>query len=109
MAVRDSTGPVPAFPPSVPIRPTVIRGHLCYVLGDVVFTTFATAAAAWSAAEAHRFDIAEPIDTLVVQRTEALAEMRRAGADFVRFSAASKREAQLAVRIRRLRRVGGEA
>jgi hypothetical protein len=57
MADRKSTGHPPAFLPSVPsIRPTIIRGRLCHVLVGVAFTTFAAAASAWFAAEAHRLD-----------------------------------------------------
>jgi hypothetical protein len=112
MATRYSTGQSPAFllskpVSSIPIRPTVIRGQLVYVIGDVAFTSFRLAASAWSAAEAHRLDIAEPIDDLIGQRTVALAEMRRAGDDLAAFSIASKCEARLAAQIRQLCRQGG--
>ena len=89
------------------IRPGIVRGSLYWFVGEVGFSTIKAAICAWSAAEAHRLDIAEPIDTLIVQRTEALAEMRAAGQDMARFNAASKREADLAARIRHLRRGGG--
>jgi hypothetical protein len=39
--------------------PTILRGRLFHVLGDVAFTEFKRAACAWSAAEAHRLDIVE--------------------------------------------------
>ena len=74
---------------ATPIIPRLVRGRLFFQTADVLFPTFAQAATAWSAAEAHRLDIAEPIDKLTVERTEALA---------------SKREAQLSAQIRRIRR-----
>lgn len=70
MATRHSTGSVPAFllskpvSPSFPVRPTVIRGELYFAVGDVAFADFRHAACAWSAAESHRLDIAEPTDAL---------------------------------------------
>jgi hypothetical protein len=88
-----------------PIIPRVIRGRLYFQTADVLFPTFAQAATAWSAARAHRLGIADEVETLVVERTAALAEMRRAGPDMDRFSAACKSEAELAVRIRQLRGV----
>jgi hypothetical protein len=42
------------------IIPRVIRGALLFQVADVLFTTFAAAASAWLAAEAHRL---EAIDT----------------------------------------------
>jgi hypothetical protein len=75
-----------------PIIPRIIRGRLFYQTADVLFPTFTQAACASSAAECHRLDIAEPLDELIFQRTEALADTRRAGDDFATFSAASKRE-----------------
>lgn len=89
------------------ITPRVIRGNLFFQVANVLFPTFAGAACAWSAAEAHRLGVADEIQTLVVQRTEALAELRNAGADMVRFRAAARREAELALEIRQLRRQGG--
>jgi hypothetical protein len=44
---------------AVPIIPRVERGRLYFQTADVLFPTFAQAAGAWSAAEAHRLDIAE--------------------------------------------------
>lgn len=44
---------------AVHIIPQVIRGRLFYQVADVLFPTFAAAAAAWSAAECHRLDIVE--------------------------------------------------
>lgn len=85
------------------IIPRLIRGCLYYQTADVLFPTFAQAATAWSAAQSHRLGIADEVETLVVERTAALAEMRHAGADMARFSAACSREAELAVRIRQLR------
>lgn len=41
------------------IIPRFIRGRLFYQVSDVLFPTFAAAATAWSAALAHRLDIAE--------------------------------------------------
>jgi len=41
------------------IRPAIIRGQLCYVIAGVAFTSFAKAAMAWAAADAHCPDIAE--------------------------------------------------
>lgn len=94
---------------AVSIIPRVIRGRLYFQTADVLFPTFAQAKTAWAAAEAHRLDIAEPIDELIGQRTDALAELRCAGADMDRFRAAARREAELAANIRRLRRQGGES
>lgn len=57
-----STGSVPAFLLSKPvssIRPTIIRGQLCFAVADVAFTSFRQAACAWSAAESHRLDVAD--------------------------------------------------
>lgn len=110
MAIRHSTGSVPAFllskPVSkLPIQPALVRGRLYFQVAEVLFPTFAQAATAWSAAESHRLGIADEVETLVVQRTEALAEMRLAGADMARFNAACKTEAELAIRIRQLREV----
>jgi len=90
-----------------PIIPRIIRGRLFYQTADVFFPTFAQAATAWSAAESHRLGIADELDQLVIERTAALAEMRLAGIDMERFSAASKREATLALNICQLRRQGG--
>lgn len=89
------------------ISPRVIPGNIFYQVADVLFPTFAGAACAWSAAEAHRLGVADEIQTLVVQRTAALAELRNAGADMQRFRAAAGREAELAAQIRQLRRQGG--
>ena len=85
------------------IIPRIIRNRLFFQTADVLFPSFAQAATAWSAAEAHRLDIVEPIHTLIVQRTTALAEMRTAGQDMARFTAACRREAELAAQIRQLR------
>jgi len=41
------------------IRPRVIRGALYFQIADVLFSSFAAAAAAWAAAEAHRLDIVD--------------------------------------------------
>lgn len=92
---------------AIPIIPRLVRGRLYFQIADVLFPTLAEAMGAWSAHASHGLDIAEPIDKLIVQRTEALAEMRRAGPDMALFSAASKRESQLAIQIRELRRKGG--
>ena len=92
---------------ATPIIPRIVRGRLHFQTVDVLFGTFAEAATAWSAAEAHRLDIVDEVNALVVERTTALAEMRRAGDDFAAFSVASKREAELAAQIRQLRRQGG--
>ena len=89
--------------PSTPPRPRVIQGCLYFQVSGVLFPTFAQAAIAWLAAEARRLGIADKVETLVVERTGALAEMRKAGADMARFSAACEREAELAVRTRQLR------
>ena len=40
-----------------PIIPRLVRGRLFFEICDVLFPTFAQAAGAWSAAEAHRLDI----------------------------------------------------
>lgn len=79
---------------------------LYFQIADALFPTFAQAATAWFAAEAHRLDIAESIDKLIGQRTEALAEMRRAARDLEKFRVAAHREAELAAQIRQLRRQG---
>jgi hypothetical protein len=79
-ATANSTRVHPAIP-SFSSRPTT----------DIEFSLFSTA---------------EPLDELIVQRTEALAEMRRAGAGMDRFNAASKREATLVLQIHRIRRQG---
>ena len=89
------------------IRPRTIRGDLYFQIADVLFPTLAQAATAWSADEAHRLDIVDELDALVVQRNEALAELRRIGADMERFREAARREAELALQIRHLRREGG--
>lgn len=108
MPAHNSTGKPPAFLQSKPtIRPAIIRGQLCFAVGDVAFAEFRLAACAWSAAEAHRLDIAEPLDALIVRRAVALTEMATAGSDLLRFRSASKREATLAAEIRRIRREGG--
>lgn len=39
------------------IVPVIHRGRLFFRIADVLFPTFAQAAAAWSAAECHRLDI----------------------------------------------------
>lgn len=41
------------------IIPRVIRGRLYFQVADVFFPTFAAAACAWSAADAHRLDIVQ--------------------------------------------------
>nr|WP_298717231.1 hypothetical protein [uncultured Steroidobacter sp.] len=41
------------------ITPRVIRGKLYFQVADVLFLTFAAAASAWLAAEAHRVDTVE--------------------------------------------------
>lgn len=92
---------------AVRIITRVVRGRLWFEVSDVLFSTFAQAATAWSAAEAHRLAIPDEIDQLIVQRTQALSDMRRAARDVVGFAGASKREAQLAAQIRQLRRQGG--
>ena len=66
---------------AMPIISRVERGRLYFQTADVLFPSFAQAVAASSAAESHRLDIAEPIDTLILKRTEALASMRQAGDD----------------------------
>lgn len=110
MAISNSTPPRGApVPLSVPIRPAIVRGQPVFTVGAGSFTSFRLAACAWSAAEAHRLDIAEPIDRLIVQHTAALAEMRRSARDVVAFASAARREAELALQIRRLRASGGAA
>lgn len=44
---------------ATPIIPRIIRGRPFYQTADVPFPTFAQAATAWSAAEAHRLDIVD--------------------------------------------------
>lgn len=44
-----------------PIIPRLVRGRLYFQTADVLFPTFKQAATAWSAAEAHRLDTAEPL------------------------------------------------
>jgi hypothetical protein len=44
---------------ATPIVPRITRGCLWFEVGRVLFPTFAAAASAWSAAEAHRPDIIE--------------------------------------------------
>lgn len=39
------------------IVPRIHRGRLLFQFGPILFITFAAAAAAWSAAEAHRLDL----------------------------------------------------
>lgn len=39
------------------IVPRIVRGRLFFQVADTLFSTFAQAAAAWSAAECHRLDI----------------------------------------------------
>jgi len=45
---------------AVRIIPRIERGRLYFQTADVLFPSFAQAATAWSATEAHRLDIAEP-------------------------------------------------
>lgn len=45
----------------------------------------------------------DELSAAIAERQAALTDMRTAGSDFARFSAASKREAELAARIRHLR------
>ena len=47
---------------AVPIIPRVERGRLYFQTADVLFPTFAQAAGAWTAAEARRLDVAEPVE-----------------------------------------------
>lgn len=42
---------------AVRIIPRLVRGRLWFEIGPVLFPSFAAAASAWSAAEAHRLDI----------------------------------------------------
>lgn len=42
---------------AVSIIPRVVRGCLWFEVGPVLFPSFAAAASAWSAAQAHRLDI----------------------------------------------------
>jgi hypothetical protein len=44
---------------AVSIIPRVIRGRLYFQTADVLFPTFAQAAAAWTAAKAHHLDIVD--------------------------------------------------
>lgn len=90
-----------------PIIARMIRGRLHFEIADVLFPSFKEAATAGSAAESHRLGIADEIDQLIVDRTASLAQMRRAGKDQAGFAAACKREAELAARVRQLRRQGG--
>lgn len=82
------------------ITPTVIRGQLMFIVGNVAVSNLKTALCAWSA-----------IDALVESRQACLATMRaNAGTPIApgdAFSIASREEAQLAARIRRLRSAGG--
>jgi hypothetical protein len=78
---------------AAPIIPRVIRGRLYFQTADVLFPTFAQAATAWAAAEAHRLDIVDQLDALTIQRAAALVELCGAGDD-------------LTAQIRRLRRQG---
>lgn len=94
---------------AVPIIPRLVRGRLYFQVAEVLFATFAQTATAWFAIEAHRLDIVEPIDELIGQRTDALAELCRAGAEMDRFRAAVRHEAELAANIHSLRRQGGES
>lgn len=41
------------------IVPVIVRGRLFFRFGDVLFPSLRAAICAWSAAEAHRLDIAE--------------------------------------------------
>ncbi|WP_116813772.1 hypothetical protein [Steroidobacter cummioxidans] len=59
---------------AVPIIPRICRGRLYFQV-----PTFARAVAAWSAAKAHRFHTADPVDELIVQRAQVPAGMRRQG------------------------------
>lgn len=47
------------------ITPRVIRGSLMFQVAEVLFPSFAMAACAWSAADAHRLDIIEPTTRLI--------------------------------------------
>lgn len=85
------------------IIPRMIRGRLHFQIADVLFLTFAQAATARAAAESHRLGIADEIDRLTIDQLASLSEMRRAGKDQAGFSAACRREAELAARIRQLR------
>jgi hypothetical protein len=51
---------------AVSIIPRVIRGRLYFQTADVLFPTFALAASAWAATEAHRLDTAEPLNQFIV-------------------------------------------
>ena len=46
---------------AVPIIPRIERGRLYFQTADVLFPTFPRVAGAWTAAEAHRLDVAEPV------------------------------------------------
>jgi len=59
---------------AVPIIPRIYRGRLYSQV-----PIFAQAVAASSAAKAHRFQTAEPVDELIVRRPEVPAGMRRQG------------------------------
>lgn len=82
------------------ITPTVIRGQLMFVVGNVAVSHLKTALCAWSA-----------IDALVERRQACLAIMcANAGTPISpgdAFSKAAREEAELAARIRRLRVAGG--
>ena len=45
------------------IIPRVHRGCLYFEVGPALFPSFAEAVCAWSAAEAHRFDVAEGVSS----------------------------------------------
>lgn len=108
MADPKSIKVPPGFLPFKPV-PAVLRGQPHHIVGAIAFTSFRLAVCAGSAAECHRLNIVDQLDTLIAQRAVALTEMRVAGDDFAAFSAASKREAHLAAQIRQLRRQGGES
>lgn len=44
---------------AVRIIPRLVRGRLYFEIGPVLFSTFAAAASAWSAAACHRLDVVD--------------------------------------------------
>lgn len=47
---------------ATPIIPRLVRGRLPFQTADALFPVFAQPATVWSAAEAHRLDLAQPVE-----------------------------------------------
>lgn len=114
LRLRQAKGPAPgrrlrfaASSSSTPLRLAVVRGRLDLPAAGVLFPRVAQAVTAWRAVEAHRHGIAEEVETLVIERTDALAELRKGGADIAGFNAGCRREAERAVCIRSRRAAVG--